>query len=69
MFIHGPVLFVITTDRDTSKENSPIVLPRSNDHVYICLFVNIEIKTSGWHIQQSNVVLKTIRYQLVRLSR
>ena len=22
-----------------------IVLPRSNDHVYICLFVNIEIKT------------------------
>ena len=23
-----------------------IVLPRSNDHVYICLFVNIVIKTS-----------------------
>ena len=33
--------------------------------VYICLFVNIEIRTSGWHIQQSGVVLKTIRYQLV----
>ena len=40
-----------------------IVLPRSNDHVYICLFVNIQIKTSGWYIQQSGVVLKTIRYQ------
>ena len=39
---------------------STIVLPRSNDHVYICLFVNIEIKTLGWHIQQSGVVLKTI---------
>ena len=37
-----------------------IVLPRSNDHVYICLFVNIEIKTVGWHIQQSGVVLKTV---------
>ena len=36
------------------------VLPRSNDHVYICLFVNIEIKTVGWHIQQSGVVLKTV---------
>ena len=35
-----------------------IVLPRSNDHVYICLFVNIENKTVGWHIQQSGVVLK-----------
>ena len=42
-----------------------IVLPRSNDHVYICLFVNIEIKTLGWHIQQSVVVLKTILYQQV----
>ena len=49
--------------------NMSIVLSRSNDHVYICLFVNIEIKTSGWHIQQSGVVLKTIRYQLVLLSR
>ena len=37
-----------------------IVLPRSNDHVYICLFVNIEINTLGWHIQQSGVVLKTV---------
>ena len=27
---------------------------------YICLFVNIEIKTLGWHIKQSGVVLKTI---------
>ena len=25
-----------------------------------CLFVNIEIKTFGWHIQNSGVVLKTI---------
>ena len=33
---------------------------RSNDHVYICLFVNIEIKTVGWHIQQSGLVLKTV---------
>ena len=40
-----------------------IVLPRSNDHVYICLFINIEIQTSGLHIQQSGVVLKTIQYQ------
>ena len=37
-----------------------IVLPRSNDHVYICLFVNIETKTVGWHIQQPSIVLKTI---------
>ena len=37
-----------------------IVLPRSNDHVYICFFVNIEIKTLGSHIQQSGVVLKTV---------
>ena len=45
-----------------------IVLPRSNGHVYICLFVIIENITSGWDIQQSGVVLKTIRYQLVLLS-
>ena len=31
------------------------VLLRSYDHVYICLFVNIEIKTLDWHIQQSDV--------------
>ena len=38
-----------------------LLLPRSNDNVYICLFVNIAIKTLGWHIQQwSGVVLKTI---------
>ena len=37
-----------------------IVLPGSNDHVNVCLFVNIEIKTLGWHIQQSGVVLKII---------
>ena len=36
---------------------SLLVLPRSNYHVYICLFVNIEIKTVGWHIQQSGVVI------------
>ena len=47
--------------------NMSIALPRSNDHVYICFFVNIEIKTSGWHIQQSGAVLKTIRYKLVLL--
>ena len=43
-----------------------VVLPRSNDHVYICLFVNVEIKTSGWHIQQAGVVLKTF-YAQVRI--
>ena len=31
-----------------------------NDHVYICLFVNIEVKTVGCHIQQSGVVLKPV---------
>ena len=36
-----------------------------DDHVYICFFVNIEITTLGLHIQQSGVVLKAIRYQLV----
>ena len=35
-----------------------IVLPRSNDNVYICLFVHIEIKTWGWHIQQPGVVFE-----------
>ena len=35
-----------------------IVLPRSNGYVYICLFVNIEIKTYGWHIQKSGVVFE-----------
>ena len=39
---------------------SSIVLPRSNDLVYISLFVNIEIKTFGLLIQQSYVVFKTI---------
>ena len=39
-----------------------IVPPRSNDHVDIGLFVSVEIKTSGWHIQQSGVVLKTFSY-------
>ena len=42
------------------KEESDIVLPRSNDHVYICLFVNIEIITLGAHNQQPDVVLKTV---------
>ena len=32
-----------------------LVLPRSYDHVYICLFVNTEIKTLGWYIQQPGV--------------
>ena len=31
----------------------------SNGYVYTCLFVNIEIKTFGWHIQRPGVVLKT----------
>ena len=43
-----------------NRNVSYIVLPRSNDHGYICLFVNIEIKTLGWHIQQSGAVLITI---------
>ena len=29
-----------------------IVLPRFNDYVYTCLFVNIKIKTLGWYTQQ-----------------
>ena len=37
-----------------------IVLPRSNGYGYICLFVNIEIKTFCRHIQKSGVVLKTM---------
>ena len=37
--------------------NFVTVLLRSYDFFYICLFVNIEIKTFGWHIQnlQSHV--------------
>ena len=35
----------------TSLLKHSLVLPRSNDHIYNCLFVNIEIKTVGWHIQ------------------
>ena len=55
-----------TTKAQTSlRIRTVIVLPRSNDRVYICFFVNIEIKTLGLHIQQSGVVLKAIRYQLV----
>ena len=47
--------------RETKSLLKPsIVRTRSNDHVYICLFVNIEIKTVDWHIQQSGVVLKTV---------
>ena len=34
-----------------------IVLQRYYDHVYICLFVNIEIKTLRCYIQQSGVIL------------
>ena len=40
--------------------NPSIVLSKSNDHVFICLVVNIEIKTVGWHIEQSGLVLKTV---------
>ena len=35
-------------------------LRRFYDYVNICLFVNIEIKTCGWHIQKTGVVLKTV---------
>ena len=38
-------------------------LPRSSDCVYICMFVNIKIKTFGRHIQKSGVVLKTVCWQ------
>ena len=54
----APSTVSLTGDRaqgDDSKHDS-----HYNDHVYICLFVNIEIKTVGWHIQQSGVVLKTV---------
>ena len=51
-----------------SLSTTVIVLPTSYDHVYILWFVNIKINTLGWHIQQSDVVLKTIWYQLVKLS-
>ena len=33
---------------------------RSYGYVYICLFINIEIKTFDWYIQKPDVVLKTI---------
>ena len=46
--------------RNTVVLSEDIVLPRSNGYVYICLFVNNEIKTFGWHIQKSGVVLKII---------
>ena len=35
-----------------------IVLPRYYDHVYICLLVNIKIKTLCSHIQESGVVFE-----------
>ena len=35
-----------------------IVLPRSNDHVYICLFVNIEIKKLGGIFSSQVLFLK-----------
>ena len=54
-------IYVIVVVKKRYRSLKPsIVLPRSNDHVYICLFVNIGIKTIGWHIQQSGVVLKTV---------
>ena len=28
-----------------------VSLPKSNDYVYICMFVNIKIQIFGWHIQ------------------
>ena len=50
----------VLKEKTFGQSSALIVLPRSYDHVYICLFVNIEIKTVGWHIQQSGVVLKTV---------
>ena len=37
---------------------------KQTQSVYIYLFVNIEIKTLGWHIQQSGVVLKLLDISL-----
>ena len=52
---------LITQDLySTCNQSEGIVLPRSNDYVYICLLVLIKIKTFGWHIQKSDVILKTI---------
>ena len=47
-------------DATIGKKCTTIVLQRYYDHDYICLFVNIEIKTLRSHIQQSGVVLKTV---------
>ena len=41
-----------------SRVKQSVVRPRSNGYIYICLFVNIEIKTFGWHIQKSSVDLQ-----------
>ena len=50
---------ISTTHKAKTVGRWSIVLPRSNDHVYIGLFVNIQIKTSGSHIQQSNYYSST----------
>ena len=44
----------------TGASVDAIVLQRYYDNVYICLFVNIEIKILRSHIQQSGVVLKAV---------
>ena len=44
----------------TVNKKRIIVLQRYYDNVYICLFVNIEIKTLRSYFQLSGVVLKTV---------
>ena len=56
----APGTVSLTGDRAQGDDSKHWANSRSNDHVYICLFVNIEIKTVGWHNQQSSVVLKTV---------
>ena len=43
---------------DLINEACTIVLQRSYGYVYICLFVNVEIKQFGWYIHYSGVGLK-----------
>ena len=57
--VHFCTGFVFCTFPVEKYNQSPfIVLQRSNDYVYLCLLVNIKIKTFGWHIQKLGVVLK-----------
>ena len=51
--IRAWIYIIVVVEKRYRSSKPSIVLPRSDDHVYICLFVNIKIKTVGWHIQQS----------------